>query len=567
VVPACLPIPRSLHVEALLLAEDGLTILVGAEAPNAPCPLCGWRSGRVHSRYARTPADLPWATLAVRLRVDVREFFYANDACPRQIFAERLTGIAQAHARRTDRQCAALTAIAFALGGEAGARLARHLGSPVSPDTLLRLIRRAPEAEVPTPTVLGVDDWAIHKGLTYGTILVDLERHRPIDLLPDRSSESLAAWLQAHPGIEVVARDRAGAYAEGARGGAPNATQVADRWHLADNQADALEAFFRGKGAYLKAAAAALAGRTEEPGRTRAPPDEVYQGKRRHPKPPLCRERAEAAAEERLARRRANYDQVHAMQAAGVGVGEIARRVGVARMTVDNYLGEGPPQRRRHTVHGQRRVIEPWEPYLLQRWNEGCRMATRLWREIRGMGFAYSLTNVHRFVNQLRHEGAPPVGQRPTSPLTKVQGPTPRAAHGGAARLPHALAGPGPGHRRRDRSRRGLPADAAPAGGRAVAGLARRRGGERHQRVGALRRQTPRGPRRRAGRVDAAPQQRADGGSGHQAQARQAPGLRPGQGRPPPEAGAPGSPTSGAPEAPRPTLPPDHRMCGRPTDC
>ncbi len=92
---------------------------------------------------------------------------------------------------------------------------------PISPDTLLRLIRGAPEAEWPTPTVLGVDDWAIHKGLTYGTILVDLERHRPIDVLPDRSSESLAAWLKAHPGVAVVARDRGGAYAEGAATGHP----------------------------------------------------------------------------------------------------------------------------------------------------------------------------------------------------------------------------------------------------------------------------------------------------------------------------------------------------------
>ena len=427
-VPAALPIPRPLRVEALLLGEDGLTILASSAATDAPCPLCGGRSERVHSRYPRTLADLPWAKLGVRLRVQVRKFFCGNDACPRTIFAERLAGIAEAHARRTDRQREGLAAIAFALGGEAGARLADDLGMPVSPDTLLRLIRRDPEADVPVATVLGVDDWAIHKGLTYGTVLVDLERHRPVDLLPDRSSGSLAAWLRAHPGVEVIARDRAGAYAEGARDGAPHATQVADRWHLADNLADALETFFRGKGACLKAAAALSEqgnSKGADTGAATAPSDTVYQGKPRHPQPQRWRERAEAAAEAGVARRRANYDQARALHAKGASVAQIARTVGIARMTVYKYLREGPPQRKRHSVHGRQRVLEPYEPYLLKRWDEGCRMATVLWREIRAQGFAHSLTNVQRFVNQLRREGPPPAG-RPRTALTQPHGPPPR---------------------------------------------------------------------------------------------------------------------------------------------
>ena len=424
-VPAALPIPRSLHAEALLLGEAELTILASSAATDAPCPLCGRRSDRVHSRYGRTLADLPRAKLAVRLRRRVRKFFCDNDACPRAIFAERLVGVAQAHARRTDRQREALTAIAFALGGEAGARLAERLGLAVSPDTLLRLIRRDPDADVPTPSVLGVDDWAIHKGLAYGTILVDLERHRPVDVLPDRSSGSLAAWLRAHPGVEVIARDRAGAYAEGARDGAPDAAQVADRWHLINNLADVLEAFFRAKGACLAAAAAALAGRAEADSQERAPPAEIYQGKRRHPQPERWRDRAEAAAAAGVARRRANYEQARALRADGASVAQIARTVGIARMTVYKYLREGPPQRKRHTVHGRQRVLEPWEPYLLKRWEEGCRTATVLWREIRAQGFAHSVTNVQRFVNQLRREGPPPAG-RPRTALTKPQGPPPR---------------------------------------------------------------------------------------------------------------------------------------------
>ena len=428
---AILPIPPSLRVGALLLDEDGLAILASSEAPDAPCPLCGERADRVHGRVVRTLADLPWATLTVHLRVAVRKFFCDNPACARRIFAERLAGVAQAAARRTDRQRERLTAIAVALGGEAGARLAAQLGMRVSPDTLLRLIRRVPDAETPTPTILGVDDWAIHKGLAYGTILVDLERHRPVDVLPDRSSESLAAWLKAHPGVEVIARDRGGAYAEGARNGAPEATQVADRWHLVDNLADTLEAFFRAKGSCLKAAAAALVAQAKDEERERngdaapAPADEVYQGKRRRPQPERWRERAEAAAEEGVARRRERYDQARALHAAGASVAQIARTVGISRMTVYKYLREGPPQRKRHSVHGRQRVLEPYEPYLLKRWEEGCRMATALWREIRAQGFAHSLTNVQRFVNRLRREEPPPT-HRPRTALTQPHGPPPR---------------------------------------------------------------------------------------------------------------------------------------------
>jgi transposase len=424
-------IPPALHVAALLLGEDGVTIRAISEATDVRCPVCGEPSDRVHSRYERTLGDLPWARFAVRLQVQVRRFVCENRTCPRTIFAERLAGIAPVFARRTDRQRGRLTDIAVALGGEAGARLAAKHGMPVSPDTLLRLIRDAADRERPTPAVLGVDDWAIHKGLTYGTILVDLERHRPVDLLPDRSSESLAAWLKAHPGVAVIARDRGGAYAEGAREGAPNAVQVADRWHLVDNLADALENFFRGKGSCLKAAAAALVAQAQEQARGRddeaAPSlsDGVYQGKRRHPQPERWRERQAAAAVVGVARRRAKYEQARALRAKGASVAQIARTVGASRMTVYKYLREGPPQRKRHSVHGRQRVLEPWEPYLLTRWEDGCRMATVLWREIRAQGFAYSLTNVQRFVNQLRREGPPPAG-RPRTALTQPHGPPPR---------------------------------------------------------------------------------------------------------------------------------------------
>src|SRR5262249_28867331 len=137
-----------------------------------------------------------------------------------------------------------LLALGVALGGKAGVRLGHAWEVAISRNPLLRLLRRQPEPEAPTPRVLGVDDWALRKGHTYGTILVDLERRQPIALLPDRTAAPVAQWLQAHPGVAIITRDRSSAYAEGAREGALQATQVADRLHVIQNLAAALEEAF-----------------------------------------------------------------------------------------------------------------------------------------------------------------------------------------------------------------------------------------------------------------------------------------------------------------------------------
>jgi transposase len=249
-------IPDQLHVDELSFDGDSVTIHASTASHAAECPLCKQPSRRIHGCYTRTLADLPWCGMPVRLRVRVRKFFCDVPSCERKIFAERLDVVARVYARSTDRQREALERIAFALGGEAGARLARDLGLFVSPDTLLKRIRGAFRAEFEEVRVLGVDDFGFRKGNAPGTILVDLERHKIVDLLQGHSAESLANWLRKHPQVEVASRDRSNVCREGINAGAPGAMQVADRWHLLHNLSQVLEEFLLQKRTLLQKAAA-----------------------------------------------------------------------------------------------------------------------------------------------------------------------------------------------------------------------------------------------------------------------------------------------------------------------
>jgi transposase len=371
----------------------------------------------VHSRYARRLADLPWYGQPVRLLLEVRKFFCDVAACRRKIFAERVPQVAAVYARQTGRLAQALVGVAFACGGEGGARLALRLGMPTSPDTLLRRIRQTPLVARGTPRVLGVDDWAVRRGQRYGTILCDLEQHRAVDLLGERSAEALSGWLRARPGIEVITRDRAAYYAQGATSGAPQAVQVADRWHLLHNLREALVRLLDRHHPELRAAARAVTV-TQEP---RAPPGSPEPT----PPPPSPPSPIQQRSQARRARRVQRYERVLELHRQGVSQRAIARRLGMNRCTVRRFLRAGQfPER---ATRAYRSRTEAVADYLRQHWEEGCHNAAQLTRELASRGFDGSYDMVRRRVARWRSAAAAkqslapslspgrPLGLRPSS--------------------------------------------------------------------------------------------------------------------------------------------------------
>jgi len=376
----------------VLPSPDRITILTAPKPSGSACPLCGAVSSRVHSHYTRTLADLPWQGRAVTVQVRARRFRCATAGCLRQVFAERLPEVAQSWARRTARLGDIQRHIGFVLGGEPGSRLTARLSMPASGDTLLRLVRAAELERHPPPRVVGIDDWAWRRGQRYGTIVCDLERERVIDLLPDRSAEAVASWLRQHPGVEVVARDRAGAYAEGVRQGAPKAKQVADRWHLLRNLGDALQgAADRRRGAVRQAARAVMQGAA-------AAPEEVA---------PASHDKKETRLRaDRRARRLARYEELCRLHESGLSVQEIAPALGMSAGAAYRWLKAGGPPT--HDKPAQPRLLDPYVPHLEARWREGCRNGWRLWRDVRALGFAGSVNAVARWTARRRREDPPP---------------------------------------------------------------------------------------------------------------------------------------------------------------
>jgi transposase len=381
------PRPAMLRMEWMAVLPGGVVFGLSCRKSSACCPCCETTSSRVHSRYVRTVDDLPMHGRRVRLRLTVRRFFCDNEGCARRTFAERFDGVAETYARKTSRLVEALCEIGFACGGEGGSRLADALGMVVSGDTLLNLIRRCPLPAAPELRVLGVDDWAWRRGRRYGTILCDLVSHRPVALLAERSAESLSAWLKDRPGVQAISRDRAGCYAEGCAKGAPQAVQVADRFHLLVNAREALVRVLERYHGDIAAAAGPAAQTPAQPAaeepEVSVPPPSVSEG------PPTAHT---ASRERRLAR----YQQVMGLHAQGISLREIGRRLHLHRSTVRRFVQAGQfPERatRRYS-----RKTDRFEAYLRRRWAEGCHNAGQLHQEVLRRGFEGSYAAVRRCV-------------------------------------------------------------------------------------------------------------------------------------------------------------------------
>jgi transposase len=362
------------HVE-----PECFLLTVAPKARTAACPRCATRSSRIHSYYIRRPADLPMSGRVTRLLLHARRFRCVNAACPTVTFAERLPNLVLPAAQRTVRLNAALRDLALAFGGQAGARQSARSAMPASGDTLLRRAYTAPLPSRPTPRILGIDDFAFQKGRVYGSILTDGETHAVVDLLPDRSAETVTAWLQVNPGVEIVTRDRSTEYARGVSAGAPDAVQVADRWHVLGNLREALERLLH----RLRPQLLLLPVTGAQP---LSPLTSIDRDRRRGT---LDQVRQQASRAQRYAR----YADVKHLQAEGKAIIQIARELKLSRQTVRKYMAsECFPEHAR--PRPQPSKLDPYVDVLQTHWDAGCHHNQQLLEAIRAAGYQGSIRAV-----------------------------------------------------------------------------------------------------------------------------------------------------------------------------
>lgn len=387
------------------LAEDQIIVYVASPTSQACCPSCQQPSSRVHSYYTRSVADLAIGKRLLLLRFRVHRFRCSTPTCSKRTFTEQVPQLVEPRRRRTVRVVELLSHLAIAAGGEGGARLTVLLQMQASSATLRRCLRAVPLPAITTPKALGVDDFAWRKGQTYGTILIDLSTHRPIDLLPDRSADSFARWLQEHPDVEINSRDRAGTYADGASRGAPQAQQVADRFHLLQNIRETTERLLDRE---MKAIRAAEASASETVAASAVLVEEAQ---------PTQISRVARESDDRSRRRQERFEQVKKLHEQGENIRQIVRALDVSRNTVRKYLRatQCPPSAARPRRPS---LLDPFTGYLTNRWAEGCRNSAQLYCEIKAQGFAGSDSIVQEWAKPRRSPQTDAPAQpkrRPTS--------------------------------------------------------------------------------------------------------------------------------------------------------
>jgi transposase len=380
-----LPHLGSVVIETVNDSGAGVILDVRLRSGEAVCSRCGRASARVHSRYQRRLVDVPIAGRAVVLRLRVRRFFCHNPDCAARTFVEQPVALTGPRSRHTVLLRETLTAIAVALAGRAGARLAARLGMPTSRHTLLRLLRGLPDPGVGQLPVLGVDDFALRRGHVYGTVVIDMVAGRTVDLLPDRETETLAAWLLDHPGVEVICRDRAGAYAEAARLGAPDAVQVADRWHLWRNLGQAVEKTVNSHRAQI--------GTLTSEDVANATVAEMERA------PPLIRPEPEKKI---VVRMREQRSAVHELWAQGLSKAAIGRQLGLHPATVRKLVQARSVETLTAKTEQRAHLVDAHIEYLHRRWNDGERNATGLFREITKLGYQGGELAVQRYLRRFR---------------------------------------------------------------------------------------------------------------------------------------------------------------------
>lgn len=398
-----LDLPDGLEVTSTTVAGTVLTVHVVATAKSGTCPLCAQPARRVRSCYTRLVADVPRAGRRVQLLLHVRKFRRETAECPRIIFTERLAPFLKPWARMTTRLSQTIEAVGLATSGELGARFSTRLGIQTSPSTILRRTMALPPHPSQQVALLGIDDWSFRRGRKFGTMLVDLATHEVIELLADRTTETSASWMRAHPEIEIVSRDRGGDYAAAARKGAPQARQVADRFHLAQNLTDRIETILARCHAEIHKAS-----RQRTPSASQGEQDQDQEEQRQTLDDwrPTQHYQENSAHVARLAERSDRYQQLVELRNQGLTRKEIARRLGMGERTVRYWFTRGIPYEKPQHRRKRRSGFDPYAPYVAEQWNQGRRNGQELWREIAVQGYKGGSRSVYRFLESLRETPA-----------------------------------------------------------------------------------------------------------------------------------------------------------------